>query len=756
MADIFGTIGNDTLTGTTNPDVIAGGDGNDVIDGGLGSDSIDGGAGNDSLLGAPGNDTLTGGAGSDTLTGGNGNDILNGTDATAAGSGEIDTLTGSGGTDIFILGDANQAYYTAAGTGDYAIISDFNPLQETVQLKGIPSDYAFIQNGSNAELYLGSELIAIFQNQTVAALDLNSNIFTYVGSGLDVVGTAADDLIEGGDGFDIIAGGDGNDTIVGGAGRDNLSGDAGNDTIDAGTGNDIIAGGDGNDSIDAGDGNDSIDAGIGDDTIIGGAGNDNIIAAPGFDTVVAGSGNDTVNGGGQDDILNGTSSSAAGAGEVDVIIGGSGNDRFILGDENSAYYTAAGNADYAQINDFSTGEVIQLHGTAADYSLVQSGTNTEIRYNGELVGLLLGQTAANLNLNGSQFEYVLPPNVDPIAVADSFTTDEDTSLTIAATDLLSNDSDANGDSLTITEVNDAVNGVVSLEGDQVMFTPDPGFFGEASFNYTISDGKGGSSTTTVTVTVNEVLPPNVDPIAVADSFTTDEDTSLTIAATDLLSNDSDANGDSLTITEVNDAVNGVVSLEGDQVMFTPDSGFFGEASFNYTISDSKGGSSTTTVTVTVNEVIEVVPGIILTGGWRNDTLNGGEGNDELTGGLGSDRLFGNGGDDLLKGAGWSRGFLERDTLTGGAGADTFVLGDETASYYKGGFLFDYALVTDFNSQEDTLQLHGSAAEYKIQSSGDSTYLYQTQKVLWFTVQDLVAVIQGDSVDLNSSAVQFLG
>ncbi|MGA0198231.1 MAG: Ig-like domain-containing protein, partial [Prochlorotrichaceae cyanobacterium] len=392
--------------------------------------------------------------------------------------------------------------------------------------------------------------------------------------------------------------------------------------------------------------------------IIGGAGNDNIIAAPGFDTVVAGSGNDTVNGGGQDDILNGTSSSAAGAGEVDVIIGGSGNDRFILGDENSAYYTAAGNADYAQINDFSTGEVIQLHGTAADYSLVQSGTNTEIRYNGELVGLLLGQTAANLNLNGSQFEYVLPPNVDPIAVADS--------------------------------------------------------------------------------------------------FTTDEDTSLTIAATDLLSNDSDANGDSLTITEVNDAVNGVVSLEGDQVMFTPDSGFFGEASFNYTISDSKGGSSTTTVTVTVNEVIEVVPGIILTGGWRNDTLNGGEGNDELTGGLGSDRLFGNGGDDLLKGAGWSRGFLERDTLTGGAGADTFVLGDETASYYKGGFLFDYALVTDFNSQEDTLQLHGSAAEYKIQSSGDSTYLYQTQKVLWFTVQDLVAVIQGDSVDLNSSAVQFLG
>lgn len=60
MADIFGTIGNDTLTGTTNPDVIAGGDGNDVIDGGLGSDSIDGGAGNDSLLGAPGNDTLMG------------------------------------------------------------------------------------------------------------------------------------------------------------------------------------------------------------------------------------------------------------------------------------------------------------------------------------------------------------------------------------------------------------------------------------------------------------------------------------------------------------------------------------------------------------------------------------------------------------------------------------------------------------------------------------------------------------------------
>lgn len=789
MADILGTDGNDILTGTIDPDVINGGDGDDIIDGNFGNDLISGGPGDDEILGAPGIDTLTGGPGNDLLTGGGQNDILNGTDALAVGAGEIDTLTGSAGNDTFILGDANQAYYTAAGGTDYAVLTDFNPLQDTIQLKGIPNDYTLIQVGEDVELRLisSNELVAILRNLTVDTLDLDTTTFVYVGSGLDLVGTAQDDTLNGSDGFDTLQGGDGNDILNGGDGRDTLSGDAGNDTLNGGGGNDIINGGNGNDIIDGGEGNDTIDGGFDNDTVLGGAGDDSLNGAPGEDTIIGGSGNDQVFGGGQNDVLIGTDSTAVGAGELDTLSGGGGTDRFILGDANQAYYTAAGDADYARITDFNTGEVIQLHGQASDYSLTQVAADVEIRYNSELVAVLANRLAADFDLNGPNFEYVIPANTAPIATADTVTTEEDTSLTIAIADLLSNDSDIDGDLLTLTSVGNAVNGEVSLDGaGNVIFTPTADFFGEASFEYSISDGQGAEATTTVTVSVNEV-PDNTAPTTTGiESFKVTDNAPNTVI--DLFQafddfEDSDADLTYSIINNTDAALFSNITLDGAAGTLTLDYAAGAEGSTNITLraTDTAGSITDTTFTVSVfnatifGDRIEGTAGAdAFYGSWGNDTLlgftgndilrgnagrdylDGGNGNDDLSGGEGSDTLFGGEGDDLLNGTGsFDQGRWEQDVLWGGTGSDTFVLGDEAKTYYTGGFFLDYAIIKDFNSQEDKLQLHGAIEDYRTYNIGSSTYLYQVQKFWWFSSQDLVAVIQGDQVDLNSSAVEMV-
>jgi Ca2+-binding RTX toxin-like protein len=113
----------------------------------------------------------------------------------------------------------------------------------------------------------------------------------------------------------------------------------------------------------------------------------------------------------------------------------------------------------------------------------------------------------------------------------------------------------------------------------------------------------------------------------------------------------------------------------------------------------------------------------LFGGTEDDTLNGDAGADTLEGGAGFDFLNGGDGNDRLIGvdsrnARFGFGVFEIDTLTGGAGRDTFVLGDATRVYYDDGNPRstgenDYALITDFNSEEDFIQLNGSADLYSL-------------------------------------------
>jgi hypothetical protein len=188
------------------------------------------------------------------------------------------------------------------------------------------------------------------------------------------------------------------------------------------------------------------------------------------------------------------------------------------------------------------------------------------------------------------------PNQPPNAVDDTASTSEDTAVTIT---VLSNDTDPDGNALSVTQVTNPPNGSAAINGDNsITYTPDTNFNGTDSFTYTACDNGSPSlcDTATVTVTVTSVNDP---PVAVDDSATTQRDGPVTI---NVVSNDTDVDGDSLSVTSVTDPPNGTVTNNGDgSVTYTPDPGFFGTDSFDYTISDGNGGTDSGSVTVRVND-----------------------------------------------------------------------------------------------------------------------------------------------------------
>ncbi|RMH45258.1 MAG: tandem-95 repeat protein [Deltaproteobacteria bacterium] len=192
---------------------------------------------------------------------------------------------------------------------------------------------------------------------------------------------------------------------------------------------------------------------------------------------------------------------------------------------------------------------------------------------------------------------VTPVADAPAANDDTFAGREDTDQLIPVVALLANDSDADGDTLTVTSVANVQHGTASLEDDFVAFSPAANFVGDATFDYTVSDG---DETATATVTVR-VGGQNDVPVATDDTVSTDEDTAVTISAATLLANDSDADGDTLTIDAVGNADNGQVGMSGGDITFTPAANFSGTARFDYTITDGMA-TATATVTVTVNNV----------------------------------------------------------------------------------------------------------------------------------------------------------
>ncbi|HHX8285875.1 TPA: tandem-95 repeat protein [Vibrio diabolicus] len=196
-------------------------------------------------------------------------------------------------------------------------------------------------------------------------------------------------------------------------------------------------------------------------------------------------------------------------------------------------------------------------------------------------------------INGTANLDIKPVNDAPIATNDAIQTDEDSQVLI---DVLANDSDIEGDDLTITSASvSEEQGIVEIVDGKLVFTPAENFNGNATISYTISDGELEDEAQ-VLVTVNSV---NDAPIALNDATITEEDTSVTI---DVLPNDTDIDGDTLSIESASvPSDQGQVEIIDGKLVFTPTENFNGDAEITYTVTD---GSLTdqATVTVTVNAV----------------------------------------------------------------------------------------------------------------------------------------------------------
>jgi hypothetical protein len=190
-------------------------------------------------------------------------------------------------------------------------------------------------------------------------------------------------------------------------------------------------------------------------------------------------------------------------------------------------------------------------------------------------------------------------NDAPITGDETIAATEDTKLVMTFDQLLKNDVDVEGDSLTITGVAGATHGSVKIDtvAETVTFTLDQNYHGDAGFTYTVSDGKGGTTEAKVTLDVAAV---NDAPTVKGELLAGVEDTVYKVKLSSLLSNDTDADGDTLTISAVTAKTGvGTVVISGDYVIMTPTKNFDGNASFEYTVSDGNGGSTVSTAVVSL-------------------------------------------------------------------------------------------------------------------------------------------------------------
>ncbi len=195
-----------------------------------------------------------------------------------------------------------------------------------------------------------------------------------------------------------------------------------------------------------------------------------------------------------------------------------------------------------------------------------------------------GVGTATVNLD------VLRVNSAPAANSQVLATDEDMALSLTLTG-----SDPDIDPLTYRVVSGPSNGVLSGLEPNLTYTPNGDYSGPDSFSFVANDGFVDSAAAQVDITVNAVNDP---PLAVDDAAATSIDTPVVV---DVLANDIDVDGPSLTVSAVGAASSGAAVHNGGEVTYTPNPGFVGMDSFTYAVDDGTGAGSTGTVTVDVQE-----------------------------------------------------------------------------------------------------------------------------------------------------------
>lgn len=330
-------------------------------------------------------------------------------------------------------------------------------------------------------------------------------------------------------------------------------------------------------------------------------------------------------------------------------------------------------------------------------------------------------------------------NDAPIARADAVSGSADSPIQMTATSLLANDTDIDqNDSMSLVAVSAVsakgatvaiIDGIVAYDPGAMFLALKPGETTTDTFTYTIRDAEGAMSSATVTLTINGK---NDAPVAQDDNVTTPY--GMVSVRINALANDSDPDGDTLTLSVVTDPQHGTVVVQDGAFFYRPVRSYVGVDQFTYQVSDGHGGIATATVTITMTP----------------RTIEGTSGNDTLEGSIGPDTLLGGAGDDTLKGG------AGIDTLIGGLGDDTYVfnVGDGQDSIVNGdasnagprGQLILGAGLTRSN-----LWFARSGNDLLVQAIGSSDLVTVKD---WFasTTRTLRTIIAGDKTWIEGTAV----
>ncbi|KEO89085.1 hypothetical protein EH31_13685 [Erythrobacter longus] len=639
-------------TGNAGDNRIAGNDENNTLSG-LGGDDI--------LLGRDGDDTLEGGEGADVLQGNDGADLLFGgadNDRLDGGTGD-DELIGGLGDDTYVIDSSGDVVVEAAGEGFDTVVS--NTLSYTADAnieEVVLGDEALDANASDEGIIIRGNAL----NNAISGGEGEDELFG--GAGDDFLTGSS-----GGGGSPLPPGGGGGTPLTPLTGIGIGIGDPPPPPEPGADGNDRIFGEDGNDVIFGGLGDDDLYGGSGNDEIHGEDGSDNIFGGLGFDTIFAQSDGDLIVGEGEalrEDVGQFVSAPgwSAESGQTDVVSYSGARSDFEITALGNGWFEVqsllpdAGDADLlvrigeiefdsdAGVELFSLTppeaalgfEQIEL--TQGDGFNVTLDSTWFVDPNGEAFQFTLTQADGSVppawvSLDNGQITGTSPSDFDGtvslVITATSTTGSASRTLEIAVgTD---NDAprldqgladvafaedasiefevpsdafvDPDGDALSLTAAlsdGSPLPDWLSFDGISFTGTPPPDFNGALDLTVTASDGSLEVADS-FTLTIDPVADA---PEAVADSFVTEEDTALQITAAELVGNDTDVDSTALNVVAVQNPVGGVVSLIDGVVTFTPNTDFFGTASFEYLVTDGDTDPVVGTVSIEVTPINDAV------------------------------------------------------------------------------------------------------------------------------------------------------
>ena len=629
IENIIGSNFSDNILGDADNNVLIGGRGNDIVAGGLGDDEIVGGIGNDQLFGGAGNDLLQGGAGIDELFGGDGNDTLD-------GGSSLNFLSGGEGDDTYFVSADGQTFINdlAQSTNDRILLDDFSL-----------NDLSFVRANEDLRVFdngqLVTEIVGQFGDNTIEAFEFSDGVEL---SAQDIENLSVDAPQRAAFAFDDfisdVQSGDGLVIETSQLFANDINPD--NDEIIL---ENIVAVTGGTVSLDA---------------------NGNIIfnAEQGFTGVAEF----------EYSITDGSGDVTTASVFVEVV---EANPDSVLAVDDSLEPGLQGEAIRINVDALLENDV------GEDLSVI-----SVFGPNGEQLPIVGGivEFSSSQNTSGIlQFSYVISDasgetstaivSIDVTTsnnapVEGTVLTDQSSPEEEAVSFALPDDAftDVDGDDLSLSATladGSALPSWLSFDGVSFTGTPPQDFNGDLDILVTASDGAlTASQSFTLSITaVNDA------PVAEDDAgFEAIQGEAVTIDFDALLVNDSDQDGDNLSIIAVSAIVGGTVQIIGTQVEFTPEDDFVGIASFEYTLTDNSGETSVATVQISFAEAD--------TG--NSDTPSAGD--DEISGTDNSDIIDGLAGDDLIYGLGGSDqiiGGLGSDVINGGAGND--ILTGDTAN-----------------------------------------------------------------------------